>query len=271
MSLDTPKSVYKYCPIYNITNFDKDSEECKEYALKNLFNCVQRFSSRTTFNDIFDTQFQLVIPSKFECKRLYHNPMLKGELKWKFKSEYVGMYDHLIKNISHLTNRLWDSYRIYCITTDPTNNLMWGHYANCHKGFCIEWDATMMKATKINYSESLPKFCLLDFIKSQYGLSTKLELESIVDILFNTKLNEWAYEKEFRLIISDRKPIERQDFDGFSLIKFEPRLVKSIIFGCKMSEKTKRFIIEKLPYPVRFKETYIDPVSNSNILIRDYI
>lgn len=270
MPENTSESFYKYCPVYNITDFDKDSKECEEYSLKNLFNCVQRFSSRTTFNDIFDTQFQLVTPTKTECKKLYHNPKLKGELKRQFKDEYIEMYEHFFSQIPYLTKKLWDSYRIYCVTTDPTNNLMWGHYANCHKGFCIEWHASIMKATKVNYSKFLPKFNFLDFMKNQYGLMPKRELESIVDMLFKTKLDEWAYEKEYRFIISDRKPIERQDFDDFSLMKFEPSWVKSVIFGCKMSEETKRFIVDKIPYPVRFKEAYVDPVSKSNILIRDY-
>lgn len=270
MPENTPESFYKYCPIDNITDFDKDSKECEEYALKNLFNCVQRFSSRTTFNDIFDTQFQLITPTKAECKRLYHNSKLKGELKRQFKREYVEMYDHFFNQMPYLAKEMWDSYRIYCVTTDPTNNLMWGHYANCHKGFCIEWDASIMPAAKINYSTSLPKFNFFDFMKSQYGLISKRGFESIVEVLFKTKLDEWAYEKEYRFTITDRKPIIRQDFDDFSLMEFEPSWMKSVIFGCKMSEETKRFIVENIPYPMRFKEAYIDPVSKSNILIRDY-
>jgi hypothetical protein len=270
MSVNTLKSVYKYCSVYDITDFDKDSKECNENPLKNLFNCVQCFSSRTRFNDLFDTQFRLVIPSKVECKRLYHNSVLKGRFKRDFKSKYVERYDHFIKQVPHMTKELWDSYRIYCVTTNPTSNLMWGHYANCHKGFCIEWDATMMKTTKIDYLESLPKFNFLDFMKSQYGLMPKLEVESIIEELFKTKLIEWKYEEEHRLIITDSKPIARQDFDDFSLIKFEPSWVKSVIFGCKMPEETKRFIAESIPYHVRFKEAYIDPVSESTISLRDY-
>jgi Protein of unknown function (DUF2971) len=41
---------------------------------------------------------------------------------------------------------------IYCLTPDPTSILMWSHYADHHRGICLEFDvanALFLKAWKV--------------------------------------------------------------------------------------------------------------------------
>ena len=33
-----------------------------------------------------------------------------------------------------------ESYRVGCLCSDNKNKLMWSHYGNGHKGFCIEYN-----------------------------------------------------------------------------------------------------------------------------------
>ncbi|MBB1364404.1 hypothetical protein H5125_19870 [Shewanella sp. SR44-4] len=63
-----PRSFYKYCPVYNspekilqCDSLDK-LEELEEYSLLNLFKHQAKFSSRTDFNDLFDTIIDLIPP-----------------------------------------------------------------------------------------------------------------------------------------------------------------------------------------------------------------
>lgn len=60
------------------------------------------------------------------------NPMLAGA------SEDVQSYiDNMEKQICDKTSNL---FLIGCLCTDYKNRLMWSHYADSHKGFCIEYD-----------------------------------------------------------------------------------------------------------------------------------
>ena len=34
----------------------------------------------------------------------------------------------------------FDQFRIFCFTQSPLNPTMWAHYANGHRGFCVEYD-----------------------------------------------------------------------------------------------------------------------------------
>ena len=31
---------------------------------------------------------------------------------------------------------------LYCLSKDPKNILMWSHYSNCHRGYCLQFKAT---------------------------------------------------------------------------------------------------------------------------------
>lgn len=261
-----PDSLYKYCSVDNIIGFDKDSDECKEYALKNLFSEVQKFSSRTMFNDIFDTKINLAFPTISEVKELGYL-FDDSDTKEQFKSKF----NCFMKKHSVCIDNLFDKYLIYCLSYSCDNNLMWGHYANSHKGICIEFDTDQMSPHKITYVDTTATFNILDYMKYKHKLlDPSVFAEKIIN-MFNVKLKEWDYENEYRIILSKKSyPLISKDYGDFALVKFEPSWVKSIIFGFNMQQTTREFIIDNIPYHVKFKETYIDPESNSKILIRDY-
>lgn len=68
--------------------------------------------------------------------------------------------DFIKSSISEATNRTFNELRICGFTTDKNNLLFWSHYANSHKGICIEFDAAIMPialAYKVEYSEKYPQ------------------------------------------------------------------------------------------------------------------
>lgn len=90
-----------------------------------------------------------------------------------------------------LQNRWINEFGIYCVSKNPTNLLMWSHYANCHKGICIGFDAqkTIFKqARKIDYTETLPK------------LNRDDSPEDLLDKIALTKSKDWSYEEEYRIL-----------------------------------------------------------------------
>jgi hypothetical protein len=100
------------------------------------------------------------------------------------------------------------SYRVGCLCTEYKNRLMWSHYADGHKGFCIEYDFSApwegdSKALllPVVYSSERPMFpwsVILaadkdsDIVKAA---GAKAMMRSLV-----TKDDAWQYEDEWRII-----------------------------------------------------------------------
>lgn len=84
---------------------------------------------------------------------------------------------------------------IHCFFSEiPNSALMWAHYADNHKGFCIEYDVDMEKAVglfEVEYSSKPPTPSPTEFIFSP---------EETFSRIVTTKRIEWHYEKEWRLV-----------------------------------------------------------------------
>ncbi len=117
----------------------------------------------------------------------------------------------------------------------PCNELLWAHYANSHKGFCIEYDLDVL------CSNTLRGFDITDSINVTYQderPSVELGTDSIFQIrkkVFGTKSIPWKYENEVRLVFAKEgvKPIN-------------DRAVTAIYFGLNISYKDRKDIIENM-------------------------
>ena len=85
---------------------------------------------------------------------------------------------------------------VACFSEDVDNILMWAHYADGHRGFCLEFDTkdeTFSKAHPVVYSNLLPALNMADvFIRNS---------RNNLMAIYTTKAASWAYEKEWRLLI----------------------------------------------------------------------
>lgn len=144
---------------------------------------------------------------------------------------------------------------------------MWSHYANSHAGFCIEWDATKIKAEKVKYQSDIADFELIELIEMHCGLASKDDVGIKIWQSLLIKLDEWKYESEYRFQMSNAmEHLITKRGDKFALVKYEPEWIKSIIWGCRTSNKTKSYIKEHLPYSVKFKQAY---PAKSSIRVRE--
>jgi len=150
-------------------------------------------------------------------------------------------------------NELIDSYIFTCFSIDSTNILMWSHYADSHKGFCIEFKNSHIQAEKVNYTSKIPQISLLELIKIEYGL--KSNIGNSLKSAFNTKLPIWKYENEYRHQPGDSMKQHRVGKDGLSGTNdYTFEFIESVIFGCNMDTKSKNEIILKLPKHIKFKQ-----------------
>lgn len=87
---------------------------------------------------------------------------------------------------------------IACFSERSDNIVMWSHYANGHRGFCLEFDTTIKPfstARPVNYDDSFPTVPLsLLFSKNYTDADTDLLLQAFV----LTKAKCWTYEQEWR-------------------------------------------------------------------------
>lgn len=122
-----------------------------------------------------------------------------------------------------------NSFRIYCLTPCPQNILMWSHYANNHRGVCLEFDtknALFGGAWEVQYSQYFPKFQFLDVHESDPMLA--LLHKSIV----------WKYEQEFRVVAHTQNgKAEYGDshlcIKNNNFLRIPDNSLKSIIVGCQ--------------------------------------
>ena len=132
-------------------------------------------------------------------------------------------------------------FGIVSLTSKKDDLLMWSHYADDHKGFCIGYDVkklidsidynekiigpnpTACIQEKINYSKVIPEFSLFD-----------RDYEKVVNLL-TTKSIDWKYEDEYRILKIN---------SCNKTIKLDDETIKEIILGCKMNNSVKQEIRE---------------------------
>ena len=241
------KSLYKYCPVYDFDNLDK------EYAIINALSNQVTFSTRCNFNDLFDSKIDFRVPDKLELKKTYS--MLKGNHKRKFKELFLSENGKRnCADFKRRVNEIFDSYLFFCLADKPDNNLMWSHYANSHKGFCLEWDASKINAEPVTYQSKIATFELLNVIKMQFGLLDSEVVGQKIWKDLKVKLDEWKYEGEHRVQFGNEMThLVQKENDKFSIVSYEPEWIKSIIFGCRMDKRAIEYLDRNLPNHIQRK------------------
>jgi Protein of unknown function (DUF2971) len=91
---------------------------------------------------------------------------------------------------------------ILSLTTDNQNLLMWSHYTNNQRGYCIEFNLDAKNFIKFNNKKLTSKVHL-----KKVSYSDEYPKESILNsdnnMIFGYKSKCWNYEKEYRFISSN--------------------------------------------------------------------
>ena len=182
-----------------------------DYLKDTLIHNRVHFSNPENFNDPWDCR------PYFDCS--IDDPERRKEWGERLGGIFEGLpvhlrmalaartpgkwYDHqelLRRSIERLTAEVWhlncERWRIYCLTSRLDSVLMWSHYADQHKGICLEFDVTrdpIGRAYKVLYSEVLPAI----------GPDTLVDSKAMVDSVLLTKARAWCYEDEYRILARD--------------------------------------------------------------------
>jgi hypothetical protein len=128
--------------------------------------------------------------------------------------------------------------------------LLWGHYADKHKGICLGFEVQDENFFEpVNYVDSRPT--LKDF-----GCSSLSEIkESQMRQILFTKWDAWAYEEEYRAYVSLN---ESDPVTDLHFATFNPALkLTDIIVGqrCNITRKEVDLLTSKFDHPIRAFKT----------------
>ncbi|WP_159442782.1 DUF2971 domain-containing protein [Agrobacterium rosae] len=118
----------------------------------------------------------------------------------------------LVKN---MRGKLNSKTGLVCMSEVWNEPLLWGHYADKHKGVCLAFEVNETKWDKVQYVDQRPRL-------GDYGVDNiaALKADNLRDIS-RKKFKSWSYEKEWRYFLSFKKP----DFvDGHYFLDFDDEL-----------------------------------------------
>jgi len=143
--------------------------------------------------------------------------------------------------IKSLTRDYNDKVGILSLTATPAHTLMWSHYADSHKGVCLEFCTSegsfFSRAQSVNYAQDFPHLEILRLINdADFREATPWIL---------TKSSDWSYEREWRVL----------DFkNGPGVQVFTPECLSAVILGCLIPEVERDRVmswVKNFPTPVR--------------------
>ncbi len=243
--------------VYPLEESEKNLEKAKKILIKKAPNNLYKyrsgtlldienlksnqawFSSPIEFNDPYDSA--LFIDAE-ELLAIELNGLLKkANIERDINSSNIYNFYKLEGKIQHLKNveelqlkfdNLINSLRIHSLSEENNNMLMWSHYSNYHKGFCIEYkfnDVLELFGYDFNpvaYIENL-----LNASEYIYRMSGTIAIRSAL-----SKSIGWSYEKEWRIITQSNER-NKGELVGMPT-------VNGIYLGCKIEEKLRKELIE---------------------------
>lgn len=220
--------LYRYQPF--------DPERLRNLLQTNKVHCT----SPDRFNDPWDCR-----PCLNEAE-LEKPDVLEKHMKWfeqadrkhhpKTEEEHSRMAEALRQNpgrVREMVNEVSagigsvidQRYGVCCFTTKSDSTLMWSHYADHHRGICVEFgtdNEVVCAALKVLYCDEYPFLDLAD----DGALHNLLPLIS--------KSSDWGYEDEYRLVAQERKvalgtgSLMMDDH----MLELPTRTIESVIVGC---------------------------------------
>ena len=172
-----------------------------------------------------------------------------------------------------MNNKIKESYSsivLACFSKSYDKILMWSHYAEDHKGFCLEFDTSYAPFSytgrdfdsilrKVEYKKSFPKISLKKWMDTG-GVQTLFPLAE-------RKWIDWRYEEEYR-VISDK---------GQTNFPYEISALSAVYLGWKMPDEDvteiKKIIKEHLhpKHPLGIKIYKMQPSEEAYKVIRKEI
>lgn len=228
---------YECIPFFDRERLKKSIEN--EDAYEQLIQLV-----RLLQHDVIPKGFEEVFGEKISGQIIENvkNNLDENKIKENYELTKQQIESFIQRNFSFIANQFFtgilqaESQRhIVCLSECNDSTLMWGHYANGHRGFCIEYDfKSILKPCQMNCSDIkacnnfmlIPSIAPVVYDKSRFDATSHLAAVIQADIIYEsqadinvyhedtlliskcllTKSSDWDYEKEWRLFSPPSTP-----------------------------------------------------------------
>lgn len=228
--------------LYHYQRFNKEwiisllNEKKIKFSIPKDFN--DPWDCRPAYKKYFEDSISLAKQiDYFEKAHKIHRPDISEEDRQRLKAEWLSDPSKVFKAIEDaeklVENSINEQYRVYCLTPKSDCELMWAHYAECHRGICLRFSTKnkiFCSAIKVKYLEDYP---VLDFAN---------DTENLLPLIVKSKA--WGYEEEYRLISEEKdksKNLETIKTDN-GFFQIPDNSLVSIIMGCQISEDNKSWL-----------------------------
>ena len=201
---------------YHYTNYEVGIDEI-------LINNTLQFSNPKVFNDPFDCNEKLL---RIECSQELLTKTLAESTKGlsrQQRREIKRKYENP-KETQEAIKKEKNKYKLACFSESNNEILMWSHYADKHLGICIGFNFPH------KYDEKFI-LCPVKYLNELKPIDGSTDVFRVILYWLTTKSIRWEYEHEIRAITKCKTT------DNYELIKFEPKFIKEIIFGCNVTDK----------------------------------
>lgn len=209
-----PQRLYKYKGI-----------DDNGYSIDNFENDTLWLSHPISFNDPFDS----IARNDTSVLVELYNELVDAKIITEENAEFL-------KELSwHVCiSRPQRSFLVGCLSERNDSVLMWSHYADSHKGFCIGYDANEIYESNIIRKDIYPVLYYdldqIPFEDSAIGL----DYSGLYSVL--RKSRQWSYEQEWRIVFSY--------FRNMGVGNIQLPKAKSVYLGVNITDENKKCIIE---------------------------
>jgi len=206
-------------------------------SLSMLKNREFYFSDPKHFNDPVDCQISIYGAVKTAVELAE-----KEDLTVKAKLQKLKSLDYIYTKMENDVK----GAAVFSLSKEENNVLMWSHYADSHKGFCVGFTLSsafteynkanaIIGTNEVHYSENNPFVdYFLEFARCSHPPEWKEFWVPLISMGFVVKSKSWSHENEVRII---------RGMPG--KVQFSPSELKVVIFGLQMKLK-KRNKIRKI-------------------------
>lgn len=200
-----PRALFKYRCLSSINTY-------KIFVNKKLY-----FSTPKDFNDPFDCKIDALISNT--------DVFVQSLAKYGSNEGVMPAIENGY-NINNTIGKVVNRKGICCFSKEKDNILMWSHYADSHRGICLEFDITedydfFVFPIIIKYERGYPK---IDVSETRGNVGKEL---------LTTKYEGWQYEQEVRIYK-----------EAYREYEFKPTSLKAIYFGCKVEDSERKNLYE---------------------------
>ena len=112
---------------------------------------------------------------------------------------------------------------IACFSSRKDSILMWSHYAEFHKGVVIGYK-----------TKQLPELTPVRYSNKRYSVPIYQDKEpEWAKHLLATKFSDWAYEREWRCLVSANR-LKTSDNGSFLVLVHQPKMISCIYMGIRV-------------------------------------